>query len=65
MRLGPLVCGLLIGSLYTSPGCLSTWVSTPQVVVFFGVHEPGLTKIFANPGQQFSTRAGSGNIPSL
>jgi hypothetical protein len=30
----------------------------------FGLHEPGLTKIFANPGQQFSTRDGSCNIPS-
>jgi hypothetical protein len=25
----------------------------------FGLHEPGLTKIFADPGQQSSTRAGS------
>jgi hypothetical protein len=31
----------------------------------FGLHEPAwLPKIVANPGQQFSTRAGSGNIPS-
>jgi hypothetical protein len=37
----------------------------PQVVIFlFCLHEPGLTTIFANPGQQFSTRADSSNMPS-
>ena len=65
MRLGPLVCGLLRPPLHAGarddfqPGS-----ARYKWLFLFGIHEPGLTKIFANPGQQFSTRAGSGNIPS-
>jgi hypothetical protein len=51
MRLGPLVCGLLRPPLH-EPGLIFNLGQHATGGYFlFSLHEPGLTKIFANPGQ--------------
>ena len=64
MRLGPLVCGLLRPPLHEPGMIFNPGQHATGGYFLFGLHELGLTKISADPGQQFSTRAGSGNIPS-
>ena len=65
MRLRPLVCGLVRPPLHEPGMIFNPGQHATGGYFLFGLHEPAwLPKIVANPGQQFSTRAGSGNIPS-